>query len=198
MLNNHFLKLNLNFQIMKHLVKLIALLAVAQPICSQNAEDEQAIRKLVQTMADGWTKGSGEQFASAFADEHDYVVWNGLYMKGINPQANAAAHQGIFESVYKDTEHYATVDKIKFIREDIALIHVLAAVAKKGEGRPADPQVLWSGLLEKTSGQWKIIAFHNLDLEIFQNEGLRQSSPMPPQVMYASWYGGQPAVGSRQ
>ncbi len=173
---------------MKHLVKLIALLAFSQPLFSQNTADEQAINKLVQTMAEGWTQGSGAKFASVFADEHDYVVWNGLYMKGINPQANAAAHQGIFESVYKDTEHYATVDKVKFIREDIALIHVLAAVSKKGEGRPADPQVLWSGLLEKTNGQWKIIAFHNLDLEIFQDEQMREQSPVPPQAMYASWY----------
>ncbi|MCO6480705.1 MAG: SgcJ/EcaC family oxidoreductase [Phaeodactylibacter sp.] len=174
---------------MKQLVKLIALFVLfTQPLFSQTEADEAAIRGLVQSMADGWTEGSGEKFAAAFADEHDYIVWNGMYFKNFNTQGNAAAHQGLFESVYKDTEHYATVDKVKFIREDIALIHVLAAVVKKGEGRPADPGVLWTGLLEKQEGQWKIISFHNLDLEIFQDEQMRQRAPMPPQVMYASWY----------
>lgn len=167
---------------------MIILIVFIQPLFSQTAQDEQAIRDLVATMADAWTEGNGERFAVAFADEHDYIVWNGMYLKGINPQVNAQSHQQIFNTVYKDTEHYATVDKIKFIREDLALIHVLAAVAKKGEGRPENPGVLWSGLLEKQNGAWKILSFHNLDLEVFQDERMRQQSPVPPEVMYASWY----------
>lgn len=175
---------------MKHLFHLTALLLLSQSLFAQtsNQKEEAAIRELVQTMADAWSEGNGEKFASAFANEHDYVVWNGYYFKGFNPQGNAAAHQGLFESVYKNTDHYATLDKIRFIREDIALIHVLAAVAGKGEGRPANPEVLWTGLLEKKDGKWKIISFHNLDLEIFQDDRTRQNAPMPPEAMYASWY----------
>lgn len=173
---------------MKILIQLIALFVCTNTLFAQSGPDEAAIRSLVKTMADGWTDGNSQKFASVFADEHDYIVWNGIYMKGMNTQSNAAAHQGLFESVYKDTDHHATVDKIRFIREDLALIHVLAAIVPKGENRPTDPQVLWSGLLEKKDGGWKIISFHNLDLEIFENEQMRRSAPMPPEVMYASWY----------
>lgn len=173
---------------MKNAISFILLILCTQITFAQTARDEQAIHDLVQTMADGWTEGSGEKFASVFADEHDFIVWNGLYLKNINPDMNAKSHQGIFNSIYKDTEHYATVDKIRFIREDLALVHVLAAVTKKGEARPEHPDVLWSGLLEKKAGGWKILSFHNLDLEVFQDEQLRQQFPMPPEVVYASWY----------
>lgn len=170
------------------LINLIALFVCTQMLNAQTDQDEKAIRSLVRTMAEGWSEGSGEKFAGVFADQHDFVVWNGFYMRDMNPQFNARAHQQLFETQYRNTDHYATVDKIKFIREDLALIHVLAAVVPDGAGRPENPQVLWSGLLEKKNGEWKIISFHNLDLEVFENEQMMKSAPMPPNVMYASWY----------
>ena len=173
---------------MKSFIFSFSLFFLSFSIFAQNTQDEQAIRDLVKTMADGWTAGSGEQFASVFADQHDFIVWTGYYMKNSDTKMNARAHQGIFDTMYKDTEHFATIDKIKFIRKDVALIHVLAAVAKKGEGRPANPDVLWTGLLTKDSGKWKIVSFHNLDLEVFENENILKSAPAPPTVMYASWY----------
>lgn len=173
---------------MKTLIPFFLLLFTSATISAQNQADEQAIRKIVQNLADGWTHGNGAEFAGSFADTHDFIVWNGYYMKNLNPQVNASSHQGLFDTRYKDTRMYSTIDKIKFVREDVALIHVLAAVVNKTESRPKDPEVLWTGILEKNNGQWKIISFHNLDLEIFQDEQMRASAPMPAEVMYASWY----------
>ncbi|GJM34910.1 MAG: hypothetical protein DHS20C18_39110 [Saprospiraceae bacterium] len=155
---------------------------------AQKTQDEKAIQQVVETMITSWGEGNGEKFASIFADEHDFIVWTGYYIKNSNPTVNARAHQGIFNTIYKDTDLYSTIDKIKFIREDIALIHVLGAVSKKGEGRPTDPEVLWTGILEKKDNTWKIISFHNLDLEVFKDENIKNNAPMPPEVMYASWY----------
>lgn len=155
---------------------------------AQNATDEGAIQQIVEDMATAWTAGSGEGFARHFANDHDYVVWNGLYMAGASRSENAESHQRIFDTQYKNTEHHATLDKIRFIREDIALIHVYSAIVSAGEGRPENPQVLWSALLEKQSGDWKIIAFHNVDLKIFKDEELRKAIPAPPQALYTNWY----------
>ena len=160
-------------------------------LTAQTAADEAAIQQLVTKMADSWTAGDGEGFASIFSDNHDFIVWNGYYFKGADRKMNAQSHQRLFDSVYKDTEHFNTIDKIRFVREDLALIHVFAAVVDKGEGRPKDPQVLWSALVEKQDGKWSIISFHNLDLEVFQNEEMRKAMPMPAEVMYASWYNKQ-------
>lgn len=174
---------------MKKFIPFITLsVAATQKTTAQTTKDTQAIQDLVSTMSKSWSTANGAGFASVFADQHDYIVWNGYYFKQINPQMNAASHQGIFDTQYRNTDLFLTIDKIKFIREDIALIHVLGASSKKGEGRPEDPQIFFTAIVEKINGAWKIISFHNMDLEVFTNEMTRQHAPMPPQVMYASWY----------
>ncbi len=151
-------------------------------------KEEQAIRQVVETMIGGWNAGSGEQFASVFADDHDFIVWNGYFFTGMNQAQNAVNHQRIFDTMYRDTKNHAVVDKIRFIRKDLALIHILAAVTPKEDARPKDPQVLISAILEKQADDWKILSFHNLDLEAFQNEDMKKASPIPVEQMYASWY----------
>jgi uncharacterized protein (TIGR02246 family) len=42
-------------------------------------EDEAAIRQLVQNMQEGQNRKDGELFASAFAQEHDYIAINGIF-----------------------------------------------------------------------------------------------------------------------
>lgn len=173
---------------MKTFFSLLTLLCLQLSLFSQSTEDEKAIHQLVQTMTEGWTNGDGEQFASVFADQHDFIVWTGYYLRNIGPNENAAAHQEIFDTFYKDTRLYYVVDKIRFIREDIALIHVFGAVSPKSESRPKDPRVLWTGTMEKADGRWKILSFHNLDLEVYQDDGIKAGAPMSPEIMYASWY----------
>lgn len=172
---------------MKTIFSLLAVCCLHLSLFAQNNEDQEAIRQVMQTLSEGWTNGSGEQFASVFANDHDFVVWNGLYSKGMTPGENAKGHQQIFDTMYKGTRLHYLVDKIKFIRDDIALVHVFGAVTPKSESRPKDPQVLWSALLEKQSGTWKILSFHNLDLEIFENEEMQKNFP-PAEVLYKSWY----------
>lgn len=155
---------------------------------AQNSEDQKSIEKLVKTMQQGWDSADGDLFASAFADVHDFIVWNGYYFKNLSRSGNGMAHQNIFDTFYKDTRLYYTIDKMKFIREDVVLIHVLGAVVNKEEERPENPQVLFTGIVEKVNGIWQFVSFHNLDLEIYQDEGIKNQAPIPPSVMYGSWF----------
>jgi uncharacterized protein (TIGR02246 family) len=173
---------------------LMFLLSMITSIATLHAEgkpaDEKAIRQVVQTMQDAWNAKSGEQFASVFAEGHDYIVWTGMYMPGTPVVANARAHQGIFDTQYKNSDMEIRVDKIRFIREDIATAHFLAAAYEHGTPVPEHPSVIVSILLEKQEGAWKIIAFHNCDIELSFEPGAQNPSPVPLNVMYASWYNG--------
>ena len=173
---------------MKKVLFTIAILGITTLSFAQNQEDNQAIEQAIENLAIGWKNGDGNTFASSFASVHDFIVWNGFYFKDMKQEANAEAHTNLFKRVYPNTKLYHVIDKIKYIRQDIALVHVLGAVAEKSKPRPTNPQVLYSVILDKSSGEWKIISFHNLDLEVFQDEEIRKNSPMPPQVMYANWY----------
>lgn len=153
---------------------------------AQNATtDEQAVRNIVSTMETGWNNKSGETFASVFADVHDYIVVNGLYFPAFTKKANAAVHQGLLDGVYKNTDVRLKVDKLTFIRPDLAMIHVLGGRYTKGTTAPKDPEVIMTILAEKKNNEWMIISFHNHDMTSFKD---KENSPMPLEVMYASWY----------
>jgi len=155
---------------------------------TQSVTDHTAIENVIGTMAEAWSESNGEKFASIFSNQHDFIVWNGYYFKDINRETNARNHNGIFHTIYANTQLFYVIDKLRFISDEVALVHVMGAVVKKNEPRPSDPQVLYTALLEKTGDKWEISSFHNLDLEIFEDDNAKKNSPIPPHVMYASWY----------
>lgn len=125
--------------------------------------DEQSISAIVQDLQDGWNAKSGEQFAQHFADDHDYVVWTGLYMANSTRTNNANAHQGLFNGPYKNMDIMVKVEKIRFIKPDVALVHTLSA--STFDKSQAYPTMLQTIIMVKENGNWEIVSFHNLDIE---------------------------------
>lgn len=154
---------------------------------AQSDTDKYQIEKIVNDLADAWTNADGAAFAAHFADDHDFITWFGMYLPKSNPEFNATSHQGIFNTIYKDTRQYMVVDKIRFVNEDVALVHVFGALSNKDENRPGAPDVLISLVMQKKDQNWQIVSLHNLDLEILENEQMQQFSPVPMAKMFASW-----------
>lgn len=148
-------------------------------------KEEQAVRSIVSTLETGWNNKSGETFASVFADVHDYIVVNGMYFSDFTRQGNAFAHQGLFNGIYKNHEIKLKIDKLNFIRKDLVMINALGGGTEKGQPMPENPNIIMTILAEKKNDTWKIISFHNHNLETF-SENVKL--PMPANVMYASWY----------
>jgi hypothetical protein len=48
----------------------------------RHQEDESAIRGLLRQLLDGWNQGSGDAFAAPFAEDADFVGFDGTYFKG--------------------------------------------------------------------------------------------------------------------
>jgi hypothetical protein len=82
---------------------LVALVAGYDTL-AQAAGDEAAIKQAAQVMQDGWNKKDGKMFASPFAEKHDYININGLYLPNITRDSNARAHQGLFDGPYKEID----------------------------------------------------------------------------------------------
>lgn len=120
------------------------------------AEDEAAIRKIVSRLQDGWNAGSGKEFAAPFDEDADYVIVNGMRIKG--RKEIDAGHQRIFDTVYKNSRQSSTVQTVRFLSDTIALAHVEwnLKLADAQEGKAMNLLVL-----TKKNGQWSIAAFHN-------------------------------------
>ncbi len=173
---------------MKKLMLIFTVLTISFASIAQTEKEEELIKAVVNNVQTGWNEKSGEKYASSFAPVHDFIVWNGYYFPNNTRQGNAAGHQQLFNGVYKNSDIKLKIDKIKFIRSDIAMVHTLGGMYEKGKPTPENPGVLMTMLMEKKDGAWQIISFHNLDLEGFQDKATADRSPMPLNVMYSNWY----------
>ena len=123
-----------------------------------SAEDEAAIRENVKQMEAGWNTGSGALFAKPFAEDADYVVINGRHLKG--QAAIQKAHQQIFDTIFKGTTLSLSIKQIRFLRSDVALVHV---TGYRKASNPADPvsNAIVSMVMTKDKQGWKIAAYQN-------------------------------------
>ena len=178
---------------MKLITMILPFALAASTLAAQNdqTKDTEAIRQIVQDMEDGWNKPSGELFASHFAEEHDYVVWTGMYLPNQSRAANAGIHQELLSGIYKGSKNRLVLDKVRFVRKDVAIVHVYAHATFPGQPEPDYPAMIISMVLEKSEGDWKIVSFHNLNIEY--DKLLRTEDPDPRAIesfsnkMYSSW-----------
>ena len=128
----------------------------------EKTADETAIRANVEQMVKGWNAKSGAEFAKPFAEDSDYVVVNGMHIKG--RAVNAAGHQQIFDTVYKDVDLAASVEQIRFLRPDVALVHVQAERFPKAD-KSQTTKARITLVMVKNGGKWEIAAFQNTQIQ---------------------------------
>jgi uncharacterized protein (TIGR02246 family) len=130
-------------------------------IGDQTAE-ETAIRAVVQRLSDGWNRRDSQLFASAFAETHDYVAFNGFQMLGQSREANANVHDQIWQTTFAEgSEISITITQIRFLTPAIAVAHASSTndYTANGEARELDGS--FTIVLTKIEGEgWVIEAFH--------------------------------------
>jgi uncharacterized protein (TIGR02246 family) len=131
----------------------------ATPPAAAAGEDETAIRENVRQMESGWNAKSGAQFAKPLAADADYVVVNGMYLKG--REAIAQAHQSIFDTIYKESTLSLSVKQVRMLRPDVAVVHVAATNKYKLDAETHVAQAILTLVMTKEPGGWTIAAFQN-------------------------------------
>lgn len=119
--------------------------------------DEAAMRENVSHLETGWNTKSGALFAKPFAEDADYVVINGMYIKG--RAVIEKAHQQIFDTIYKDTKIKLTVKQIRFLRPDVAVVHVSGH--RDGPTKELTQDAMLTTVMTKENHGWTIAAFQN-------------------------------------
>lgn len=130
---------------------------------SETSKDETAIRQIVKQVEDGWNAKSGKDFAAPFAENADYVVVNGMYIKG--RAAIEKGHQQIFDTFYKDSRLAGTIKSIRFVRSDVAIVHVEWNLTFRYNGKEEKSLAMNTMFMTKENGKWQIAAFHNTPIQ---------------------------------
>jgi uncharacterized protein (TIGR02246 family) len=145
----------------------IAALGMILIICSStvaqkthnHSEDEAAIRAVIANLSDAWTKADAKLWGDQFAEDADFTAWTGGSVKG--REAITRGHEEVFHVFYPGTKQRLNVRSIRFLRNDVAVVHVEANVVKKEEEFPSTPQSVPVLVLTKEKGKWQIVVFQN-------------------------------------
>lgn len=139
-----------------------AITSVAKTQDTKN-EDEAALREIVKQLQDGWNAHDGKAFAAPFAADADYVVVNGAYIKG--RPAIEQGHTQIFSTIYKDSHNVGAVKSVRFLRPDVAVVHVEWNLEFTAGGETRKSRAVNSMVMTRDKGKWSIAAFHNTPLQ---------------------------------
>lgn len=123
--------------------------------------DESAIRKLLQDFVDAWNAGDGEGCAQPFAVNADFTNVMGLRAHG--RETIAAGHAEILATIYRGSRAQATVQGIRFVRPDVAVVGAdLALVDDQGNPYPVAHRSNASMVACREGDGWSIVTFHNM------------------------------------
>ena len=131
---------------------------------SQNTgADETAIRQVVKLVENGWNTHDGKAFAAPFATDADYVVVNGTTIKG--REAIEKGHTAIFTTFYKDSHNVSTVKSIRFLRPDVAVVHIEWNLEFRAGGETRKGHAMNTMVMTKDGDKWSIAAFQNTPIQ---------------------------------
>lgn len=130
------------------------------PSHSDRATDRAAILDILDQLAATWTRNDATAYAALFAANVDYVAFDGTRL--IGRVANAATHAMLFETVLKDSRLIGDTADIRFLTEDVALVHSVGTVVFPWQDRPpAGRRSIQTLVFQREAEGWIIAAFHN-------------------------------------
>ena len=122
--------------------------------------DEKVLHGLVYQLEAAWNAADAASFAALFAEDADFIHILGGYYTG--RAAIEAGHRMIFGTIYKGSSVRYSVEKIRFLRPDVA-DHFSSPVSAISRGR-CDATSWRHGrtiIAEKPDGKWQIVNLQN-------------------------------------
>ncbi|HLH53801.1 MAG TPA: SgcJ/EcaC family oxidoreductase [Verrucomicrobiae bacterium] len=108
--------------------------STAEGKTARESGDEEALRKLVSTLENAWNSGDSLGWTAQFATDADFIHILGGHFSGHN--SIERGHRAIFDTIYKGSTNRYTVQKIRLLAPNIALVFVLAELKVTQPGLP--------------------------------------------------------------
>src|SRR5262249_48182861 len=82
-----------------------------------------------------WNEGNGEEFAAPFADDADFIAFEGTHLEG--RRHIAAFHQELFDSVVQGMHLEGSARFVRFVSPVLAVVHGTAGTVLPGQYKPS-------------------------------------------------------------
>jgi uncharacterized protein (TIGR02246 family) len=121
--------------------------------------EERALHTMVYQLESAWNAGDGDAFAALFADDADVIHILGGYYSG--RETIRAGHRMIFGTIYKGSTVHYRVEKIKFLRPDIAIVFLRQHLELTEDSVVPELDARPTIVAENIDGKWRIVALQN-------------------------------------
>ena len=127
---------------------------------SIDSKDRAAIEAIVKQLEAAWNAADGDAFAEPFADDADFITIRAEHILG--RAAIASGHAGIFRTIYAGSVNQLTLEALRLLRPDVALIHVHAQLDVPAGPLQGKQNARFSAVLTREKGGWQIVSLHNM------------------------------------
>jgi uncharacterized protein (TIGR02246 family) len=144
---------------------LLTTASLASPNTSASIEDEKAIKDVLARFYAAWNAHDVTKMVSVYAADVDHINVYAEWSKGrpAITEALERAHSGRL----RDDQKTYTVEKIRFVKPDVAVVHVrsLSAVFLVGN--------IGTYVMTKTDRNWLVVSFTNVEYKLSPAEGVK-------------------------
>jgi len=126
---------------------------------SNSTADRSAIDAIVAGLEAAWNAGDGRKFGAPFAADADFVTILAEHLRGREAIANG--HAAIFRTIYAGSVNRFTIESLRFMKPDVALVHVDASLDAPVGPLAGRHKAKFSAVLTREPGGWQIASFHN-------------------------------------
>ena len=122
--------------------------------------DERTLSDLYQQMIEGWSKGSVETFAAPFAEDVEFVPFDGVRIRGRADLIHF--HHALFATHLQGTTLVEAVENAKFLGDCAAVLHATGSTIMRGEKTPSKA---WDSIqtlvARRSENQWEVVGCQN-------------------------------------
>ena len=122
--------------------------------------EERPLYEIVEKLEAAWNSSDSVAWASLFVEDADFIHILGGHFHG--REAVERSHRTIFDTIYKGSRNKFTVQKVRFVRPDVAIVFVFAELMFYMDGQEKHIQARPTLIAAKNQdGYWMIVAFQN-------------------------------------
>jgi uncharacterized protein (TIGR02246 family) len=122
-------------------------------------EDRTAIANIISKLEAAWNAGDGVAFGAPMAADADCVTIRAEHYRGRD--AIAAGHSAIFRTLYAGSTIHYTLQSVRLLRTDVALVHVKTVLDAPTGPLAGRHSATFSAVLTREAEGWQVAAFHN-------------------------------------
>ena len=122
--------------------------------------EERPLHELAEKLETAWNNSDSAAWAALFAEDADFIHILGGHFNGRTDIEHG--HRMIFDGIYKGSRNKFTVEKVRAVTPDVAIVFIRAHLKWYLNGAEQNIQARPTLIAhKKDDGEWEIVAFQN-------------------------------------